>query len=253
MLGKSLYAHRTHISLSLLSNRYISRFGFFFSYLVFNEVYPASNPFQSLDYHDYMTDEDMEWLTGRKIPVSASDSDRVSELEDKALAFMLESASVEIGNILREGIRKLDDPSLSAETVTLYQDSIKSVLNDWDFKSISEFIDQYEIWTGNPAVSKLHEFSPPIFEEFDKKFYALDSVLMMEAYREEVELPGLVTATNSVSLTGNLVSWDISANAFLLDDYVMYAESRVINKWAFILSGVVLLFLILLVVVKAFK
>ena len=41
--------------------------------------------------------------------------------------------------------------------------------------------------------------------------------------------------------------------AFLLEDYTMVAESRVINVWAFILSGLVLLGLIGLLVVKSLK
>jgi hypothetical protein len=66
-------------------------------------------------------------------------------------------------------------------------------------------------------------------------------------------MPGLITGTNSSVLSGNRVSWDVFPMAFLLEDYTMVAESRVINVWAFIVSGMVLLGLISLLVVKSRK
>jgi hypothetical protein len=74
---------------------------------------------------------------------------------------------------------------------------------------------------------------------------------MMEGFRVETEMPGLITGTNSTALAGNRVSWDLVPMAFLLEDYTMVVESRVINVWAFLLSGLVLLSLVGLLVVKS--
>jgi hypothetical protein len=41
--------------------------------------------------------------------------------------------------------------------------------------------------------------------------------------------------------------------AFLLEDYSMTVESRVINVWAFVISGLILLGLVGLLVVKSLK
>ena len=58
---------------------------------------------------------------------------------------------------------------------------------------------------------------------------------------------------NSSALNGNRVTWEVFPMAFLLEDSPMVAESRVINVWAFVLSGMILLGLIILLVVKSLK
>ena len=72
----------------------------------------------------------------------------------------------------------------------------------------------------------------------------------MVEYDIEVEMPGLITATNSTQLLGNTVSWHIHSLSFYFDDYEMHVESRVVNYWAFVIAGVVLFLLLLLMIRK---
>ena len=78
-------------------------------------------------------------------------------------------------------------------------------------------------------------------------------LLCMEEYDEVVEMSGLITKTNSKSITGNRVSWKVNADKFLFGDYEMFVESRVVNLWAFIVSGLVILAAVVLLVVKGRK
>ncbi len=41
--------------------------------------------------------------------------------------------------------------------------------------------------------------------------------------------------------------------SFFFEDYEMYVESRVMNYWAFVLSGIVVLLLLIALIVKIFK
>ena len=66
-------------------------------------------------------------------------------------------------------------------------------------------------------------------------------------------MPGILTETNSPSTKGNIVSWNVNTYSFLFEDITMEAESRVINKWMFILAGVILLSLIGLTIFKSRK
>ncbi len=97
----------------------------------------------------------------------------------------------------------------------------------------------------------LYDLDPPIFEEYTKKMEKLGTIFQMEGYTEEVEMPGLITATNSAMLKGNQVRWDFQPMSVMIRDYEMYVESRVVNYWAFILGGIVLLSLVVLLVIKA--
>jgi len=69
----------------------------------------------------------------------------------------------------------------------------------------------------------------------------------------EAGMPGLITGTNSAMLAGNQVAWDLFPMAFLLEDYTMEVESRVLNVWAFVLSGLVILALVSLLIFKSVK
>jgi hypothetical protein len=99
----------------------------------------------------------------------------------------------------------------------------------------------------------LNKLEPSIFEDFMKKMKVLEAIFGLEGYTEEVEMPGLITATNSAMLKGNQVRWEFQPISVAASDYEMYAESRVINYWAFVLAGCVLLGLVVLLAVKAVR
>jgi hypothetical protein len=227
------------------------QFHFFFSYLTFREEYKSANPFTGLDYRDYLTEEDIRWYTEMKIPVTPTDSVRVKAAEDKVTIYLIESALSEVESIMRDGIKRLNNPELNNTDISDYHDSIYKNFENWDFKEGDDFISLYRKWSGKEAFSLLNDLEPPIFDGFAKKMATLGKLLQIEGYTEEVEMPGLITGTNSVMLNGNRVKWEFQANCVLIRNYEMYVESRVINYWAFILAGVVLLTLVVLLVVKA--
>jgi hypothetical protein len=229
------------------------KFRFFFSYLTFKEVYKSANPFTSLDYHKYLTEDDIQWYSGLKMNVTPADSIREKEAEDKVLAFLVASATSEVESIIREGIKKLDNPRLNDADISLYHDSLYQVMGDMDIKDENDFATNYSKWSGNEAFLLLNKIDPPIFGDFMKRIKTLESILGLEGYVEEVEMPGLITATNSAMLKGNQVRWQFQPIAAIASDYEMYAESRVINFWVFVLAGCVLLGLVVLVAIKAVR
>ena len=75
----------------------------------------------------------------------------------------------------------------------------------------------------------------------------------MEDYKVTVELPGIITETNSLSTKGNQVVWNVNASSILFEDYNLIVKSRVVNSWMFVIAGVVLLLFIVLVIFKLGK
>lgn len=229
------------------------KFRFFFSYLTFKEVYKSANPFNNLDYHDYITDEDIQWYSGLKIPVNPEDSIRRKDAEDKVLVYLVKSATSEVESIMRDGIKKLNDPLLNSVDISVYHDSLYKNMEKLDFKGEIDLIEGYAKWSGNKDFLLLTKLDPPLFNDFMKKIKTLEVLFELEGYIEEVELPGLITGTNSIMLKGNQVRWEFQPLSVAACDYEMYAESRVINYWMFVLAGCVLLGLVLLTVIKAVR
>ena len=236
-------------------NREISvtrKFGFFYSYLKFRQVVQAANPFDSLNYKDFLTREDLLWISGMKPVINSADSSRKDEADDKADLYFTQTMAVEIESMLAEGIRRLNIEDLKPEDVSLYHDSIAVILENSKF-TLPDIIERYSRWTGRAEVMKMNDLIPPPLEGLDEKMEILLRILLMDEYVQVVEMPGLITATNSIALNGNQVRWQFIPVTVLFEGYEIYVESRVINIWAFVVSGLVILALISIVLKNVFR
>ena len=227
-------------------------FGFFYSYVTFCETYKAIKPFEKLNYPNKLTLEEMLYLSGNRTRITREDSIMHKQMSDRFDELLIEAVANEIITTMENGIKSLNDPQLNPEDVEFYRDSIEYKLDDY-FEDMNVYIDFYREWTGNESVNNLKNLDPPVFKELDKKVSFLLNAMWMEGYSQTVEMPGLITETNSISVTGNKVSWKVNGNKFLFQDYEMKVESRVVNKWAFIVSGLLLFLLLILLVVKVRK
>lgn len=229
------------------------RFGFFYSYLTFDEYVKAANPFTFLNFNDYLTAEDMKWLNNEIQPKTSADTIIMEEVEEKALEFLARSITAEIVNILEKGIRQLDDPEIDPEIVQMNHDSLLKLVDEWAFEKPDVFIDSLSGWIENTELLKLKQQQPDLFNEFNIKVQYFDQLFDMHDYHQHVEMPGLITETNAQVLKGNSVSWEVENGSFLFIDYSMHVESRVVNYWMFIITGLIILVLIILLILKVFR
>ncbi len=228
-------------------------FGFFYSYITYVEKITAANPFHEYDYKDYLNKEDMLWLTGKKLALNSSDSAKIKEADNKVDDYLQNAITEEIIAILKNGIEKLDNPAIKPDQVDSYRDSIETKINEWSNNSTLEFVDFYASWTNNTEIYKLKKIDSLQFVNLDIQVKLLMELLEMENYKVIVELPGIITETNSLSTLGNQVSWNVNPNSILLEDFSMTVESRVINIWMFVIAGIILLLFIVLIVIKSGK
>jgi len=229
------------------------KFGFFYSYPTYKEVCKAANPFTSLDYTEYLSPDDIMWLSGYKIAETSSDSAILEKADEKAEDFIKKAVLIEVEEVLKNGLAQLDDPRLNPDDVILYEDSLEVEIDEWDFDSLADLIDSYAEWTKQPEVLSLKNIKPPIFETLDRDSELLTNIYFMDAYTQMVQMPGLVIETNSPSINGNTVKWNVDVHSFLFKDLELYVVSRVINIWAFILAGLVFLGFIGLLIYRSFK
>jgi len=225
------------------------RWGLFYSYLTFSETYKAIKPFARLNYPNHLTPDEMLYLTENNPPITTSDSIKNKEVNGKYEKYLLDAIAIKIIKTLEDGIKKLNDPQLNPDQVPVYKDSIIHKLDDYN-ENFDVYIDFYREWTGNESVNKLKSLQPPLFEDLNKELSMLLNLIFMEGYSQTVEMPGLITETNSISVTGNKVQWGVNPEKFIFYDYEMRVESRVVNKWAFVVSGVFLLLVLILLFFK---
>ena len=228
-------------------------FGFFYSYLTYNETIKAANPFNTLDYKEYLNESDMLWLTGKKIAVNSVDSASIKEAENKADNYIQNSITAEIIALLKDGIKDLNNPKLKPGLVDYYADSINNEVSSWDLDSTSDFIDYFAAIIGESEIESIKETRKIQLEIIDKKIELLFEIFKMEEYSVTVEMPGLLTNSNSPFIKGNQVHWKVSTMSFLFEDYQMISESRIVNNFMFIVAGILLVLLVLLAAIKLWK
>lgn len=229
------------------------RFKFFYSYITYRETYRAANPVKNYDYHSYLDQEQLDLLSGRKIPLNQSDSAILSAAEAFSEDYFLDALTREVIKSLEKGIEKSGDPVLAKVDLYEHKDSIASRIADYVDEDLEKYYDDLVLWTGKTEFNQLASIKPPIFDDLEKKVRLFENLLMAEEYTIEVEMPGLITSTNSSEMIGNTVSWNLQNMSFFFEDYEMKAESRVVNNWAFWLSGAVLLLLLLTMIVRMFR
>lgn len=57
-------------------------------------------------------------------------------------------------------------------------------------------------------------------------------------------MPGKITGTNGFIDSNRVILWPVKADFFLTETYEMWAESKVPNKWAWIISVMFLMLVI---------
>jgi hypothetical protein len=81
-----------------------------------------------------------------------------------------------------------------------------------------------------------------------KKFFA-----DFKEYDVRIVLPGKVLGSNGFIDSSQVLLWPVISDYFLTEPYVMWAESKVPNVWAWIISGLFLLFVLAGVTRKIIK
>ncbi|NLJ43767.1 MAG: hypothetical protein GX431_08910 [Bacteroidales bacterium] len=69
-------------------------------------------------------------------------------------------------------------------------------------------------------------------------------------YTVRAIMPGRLTGTNGFVDSAGIILWPVKSDYFLTEQYVMKAKSRVINIWAWIVSGLFLVFVFSGVVIR---
>lgn len=59
-----------------------------------------------------------------------------------------------------------------------------------------------------------------------------------------VEMPGLILDTNSEEVDGNRITWETGNAQYFVYDYEMWAESRMVNRWAVWVTGILFILIV---------
>lgn len=220
------------------------KFRWFFTRFVYSQTVLAANPFVKLDYHSYLTGEEVRLLklteeTRKTDPGYDSVNYKKTEkhFEDFLFRSMYEDFYQQLLTVLSEDKSlTLSREEMDSKKEYVYHFLIDSVKND----ATDDLLIGVGKVINHPDIQVIRTKYPDRFEGFQKKleFFGPTSD---DTYRFTLRLPGLLLGTNSTQIKGSETGWNLSYYDFFFEDYTMTAESRKVNNWAFIVAGLLVL------------
>ena len=220
------------------------KFRWFFTRFEYEQKALKANPYPWINYHDYLTSEDVRLISlsddGRKSdPAYDSIAYKITEkkFEDYVYRSMYEDLYRTLVSILREDHSLTLTPDvLSTKKETMYHYLIDSLNGD----SSEEILRGIGHVINHPDIETIRGKYINRFDGFQERMNFYQSC-SDDNYKFAIRMPGLLLQSNSQKIEGAQAGWDLPYYRFFFEDFTMSAESRVINTWAFVVAGIILL------------
>jgi len=244
-LNKSMNPADTSMQSVRINATLHRKFRWFYTNYIYSETVLNSNPFKGLDYHAYLTNEDVRLMSLSEETRKADpgyDSTQYKEGTDKRFEeflyrSMFETFYRELTGVLAQDksltLRKQD---LDAKKDVLYRFLIDSVKND----KTDDLLAGVDRVINHPDIRIIRSKYLSKFDSFQRKMKFYESA-NDDSYKFAIRMPGLLLQTNSPKIEASETGWELTYYDFFFKDYTMTAESRRVNTWAFIVAGFVLL------------
>jgi hypothetical protein len=230
-------------------------FRWFYTYISYRETYHRFTPFNRIPPGEVMTEDEIKRFTGgeggdtleSKVQewktrnyadyfLCSLDTLLASQASPPVPPAQLQSKGGAIRNALsaHKDIKEtLEEYVPEAGRKNLFRDSTMALTA----QGVEAMRRLFAKVLGTPSARSL-----PIEESWNRAMHYVAGTTADEAegeFENSVILPGLFLDTNAGNLKGNTATWTFKRDQVELMDYVMHAESRVVNTWAFVVSGVV--------------
>lgn len=204
---------------------------------------------------DFFTEEELEYFYMPEKLVDAllegPDSTRIKEdilepLEEKKEEWLGRS-------LVKVYIDKIVDtvsanPAIKIDTSNLYSKADKlasSMLFDvWEEEVLLDTIFGKGFYQNNIALTD------SILSDIEDQF---DPALNADEYLIQTIMPGDLIDTNGYTDEEGNILWEVNGDVFMASDYNMWAESKTVNLWAWIVTGAFVLFVMIGMIVRVIK
>jgi hypothetical protein len=208
-----------------ISQKLKKKFRWFNTYYYYEEIYHAMDPFKNVPIAEYFTREELDLYY---INADTLDFDkRTTEWWNKAT---FES----FYKNLTDSLRAQHSEEILNSLVT-YKDSLNSLIL-MDKLSEDSLILCMKALLAKQMNDSVKTTTLHVLHDTDHKTEFFMNGL--NDYTNEVIMPGLILDTNAKDIEGNSVQWKFDYNRFIWEDYTMWVESRVVNRWAMIATGI---------------
>ncbi|MDF1550658.1 MAG: hypothetical protein P1P88_22745 [Bacteroidales bacterium] len=235
------------------------KFRWFYTYISYEEKYEKLALGDYRPFKLYLSDIEKEVY---KYENSDSTNNKLN-IDDEKFKILKSEIDKKYENWLTENIK--DEVIMAIE-----QDFITNNIRDKykaDLKSKRDTIYMVLDSLGvNDLQEKFYSFLNQLYrtKEFDKIITSKESYLTkfeknlelivgQPGFKYNLQMPGLLIDTNSESIKGNMLSWQFEPTEAFFVTTVQRAESRIINLWAFVVSGLFLMGVLIFLLIPTFR
>lgn len=234
------------------------KFRWFYTYLEYIETYPKLfNQTSLVSYMDSVQysytklthEEQQKYLKENFDSLGAERFDE--EIETIYFNWMARSIFNELFDVVEKSAKNISNWPISDSDFKHKRDSLQIIMDTNEDKDIWDILNVI-VDFDSTLISNLRQ--QKAFSEFEIKYRFFEDIFLESGYSNTIEMPGLIIETNSSRVSEyNKVEWYVEWDKYFTDDYKMYVQSRIINKWAFWVSGIFVIFFIVVVALKKLR
>jgi hypothetical protein len=223
-----------------------SQFRWFFTFHTYKEVFKQRFPFRHVSIDDYLSPEEYAYFMKGDTSVWASMTQKGRKEfdqngEGKLWSYLSVSMAIEYFNLLNQYAADHSYNELTKKD-SLFIAELFTVTDDFnpDIEEFSRLIDKEK---DTEWVSVMYKQG--MFIHFERQLE--DEVLILDEgkYISEIETPGLLYDTNATSVDENVAKWHFRRGQFVHKDYILFVAYRTTNYWAFVVTILVTLVLLM--------
>ena len=232
------------------------KFRWFFSYIEYTEFLMPNNPFNRLDWRDYLTQDEVELIAmdeeEREEDLRFYD-DLYSETENNFEKYLYRSGFEEFYHYFKKAAENSPESGVTVELLEEKKEEIyDSLFSKGNLEDTDDFLEHFSAVLDSTGVEIIVENNQEFIKYFDAKIDFFNECLD-DNYYFSIKMPGLLIDTNSEQIEGSTLSWEVDFFDFYFSGLEMTAESRVINVWAFVVAGVIILSLLVGLLLNLFR
>lgn len=233
----SEYSREPDTSAVRLSVSIDRSFEWFYTYFDYRETYTRRNPFKIIPAGKYFTPEEIN-----RIALGGTSDSLEKKIKEWDSRNTFEEGYARIIDAVGEGDARVNRASLEAAKEEVYRLSSEDTSHTSD-ELIRNIMLILEKVLRSDAISRYEGSFVRVFAEVDSMEELRKSA---DGWVSSVDMPGLLVSTNGETVKGSEVRWKIGQNQLLVTPVSMEARSRVTNTWAFAVTGLAALLLLLI-------
>ena len=239
------------------------KFRWFYTFLEYEETYPKlfdqpelTNYMDSIQYNYFLLtdDEQEEYLNEHFDSIAAKQFE--DEVESRFLKWIEFTTILSCFDAVEKSAVNIENWPISESEFHHKSDSIIKLMGERDdlFENDDDVFDATKRVFGIDSALYLELMKEKTFKKFVDKYTFWEDVFINEDYLNSVIMPGLIIESNCTNIfENNEVEWKVGWIKYFTDDYTMFVQSRIINVWAFWVSGAFILFLVIILIKRLLK